>query len=133
MQEGFYCIRVIPSKEEDTEYLEADSVPGGAVKQNYRGSSAMKGRGCSSLWLPPSAARMEGTQDWRELGGLIVGLPGFDGHWIPGLCFPPSSVGFVVMCSAASFYSCGPVDIPRHLLESWEDSDWLLCLVSELT
>lgn len=41
--------------------------------------------------------------------------------------------GFVLECSAVDFYSCVHVDIPRHLLESWEDCIWVTCLVSEVT
>lgn len=50
----------------------------------------------------------------------------FSGYWIPGhLCFPLGVCGalwgFVLEYSAVGFYSCVHVDIPRHLLESWED------------
>lgn len=76
MQEGFYCLRVIPSKEEDTEYLGEDSVPGGDVKQNYDQNLSSEKKG---QLFPRAPSQGSLSEDWKGTG-LIEGLLGF---WWP--------------------------------------------------
>lgn len=70
MQEGFYCFRVIPSKEEDTEYLEEDSVPGGDVKKNYDENFSSGKKGLLSH-LPSSQCSLNGDSGLEGLRGRV--------------------------------------------------------------
>lgn len=70
MQEGFYCFRVIPSKEEDTEYLEEDSVPGGDIKQNCAGNFSSERKGLLSP-LAPSQCSLNGDSGLEGLRGRV--------------------------------------------------------------
>lgn len=73
-------------------------------------------------------------KDWWGVGGVLVSprvpvATGFQGFYV----FLLALWGFVLECSAVGFYSCVHVDIPRHLLESWEDCICVTCLVPEVT